>query len=35
MTIEQSDVNLWVTGTVQEAQQLLGLAPIDVFDAGA
>jgi putative SOS response-associated peptidase YedK len=32
--IEQADVDQWLAGTVQEAQELLRLAPVDVFDAG-
>ncbi|MGE0426699.1 MAG: SOS response-associated peptidase [Hydrogenophaga sp.] len=32
--IEQGDVDQWLAGTVQEAQDLLRLAPVDVFDAG-
>ncbi|MBF5006818.1 SOS response-associated peptidase [Diaphorobacter caeni] len=32
--IEQGDVDLWLAGTVEEAKQLLRLAPVDVFEAG-
>jgi putative SOS response-associated peptidase YedK len=32
--IEQADVDQWLAGTVQEAQTLLRLAPVEVFDAG-
>lgn len=34
ISIEQADVDQWLTGTVQEAQELLRLSPVDVFDAG-
>ncbi len=32
--IEPADVDQWLAGTVQEAQDLLRLAPVDVFNAG-
>lgn len=32
--IEQADVDQWLAGTAQEAQDLLRLAPVEVFDAG-
>ena len=32
--IELSDVDQWLSGTVQEAQALIKLAPIEVFEAG-
>jgi putative SOS response-associated peptidase YedK len=32
--IELGDVDQWLAGTVQEAQELLRLAPVDVFMAG-
>lgn len=32
--IEQADVDQWLAGTAEEAQQLLRLAPVEVFDAG-
>lgn len=32
--IEQADADQWLAGTVEEAQQLLRLAPVEVFDAG-
>jgi putative SOS response-associated peptidase YedK len=32
--IEAGDVDLWLAGTVAEAQQLLRLAPVEVFVAG-
>ncbi len=32
--IEQSDVDLWLSGTVAEASKLLKLAPVEVFQAG-
>jgi putative SOS response-associated peptidase YedK len=32
--IERGDVDQWLAGTVEEAQQLLKLAPVEVFDAG-
>ncbi|ARU04724.1 DUF159 family protein [Comamonas serinivorans] len=31
--IELSDVDLWLSGTVAEASELLRLAPVEVFDA--
>lgn len=31
--IEAGDVDQWLAGTVQEAQQLLRLAPVEAFDA--
>ena len=34
IAIEPSDVDPWLTGTVQQAQQLLRLTPVEVFDAG-
>ena len=32
--IELGDVDQWLAGTVEEAQELLKLTPVDVFDAG-
>src|SRR6218665_993307 len=32
--IEAGDVSQWLTGTVEEARQLLRLAPVETFDAG-
>lgn len=32
--IERADVDQWLVGTVEEAQQLLRLAPVEVFEAG-
>ncbi|WP_353621344.1 hypothetical protein [Variovorax saccharolyticus] len=32
--IERGDVDQWLAGTVEEAQELLKLTPVDVFDAG-
>jgi putative SOS response-associated peptidase YedK len=32
--IEQGDVDQWLAGTVSEAQELLRLAPVEVFEAG-
>ncbi|MGO4394428.1 SOS response-associated peptidase family protein [Variovorax sp. M-6] len=32
--IERSDVDQWLAGTVEEAQQLMRLAPVEVCDAG-
>ena len=32
--IEQADVDQWLAGTLQEAQELLRLAPVETFDAG-
>lgn len=32
--IEKGDVDLWLAGTVEEAQQLLRLTPAEEFDAG-
>lgn len=32
--IELGDVDLWLAGTVEEAKQLLKLAPVEEFDAG-
>lgn len=32
--IEQADVDLWLSGTVAEASQLLKLAPVEAFEAG-
>ena len=34
IAIEQADVDQWLAGTVQEAQDLLRLTPVDLFDAG-
>jgi len=34
IAIEASDVDPWLTGTVQQAQQLLRLTPVELFDAG-
>lgn len=34
IAIEQADVDQWLAGTVQEAQELLKLSPVEVFDAG-
>ncbi len=34
IAIEQADIDQWLAGTVQEAQKLLRLSPIEVFDAG-
>lgn len=34
IAIEQADVDQWLAGTVQEAQELLRLSPVEVFDAG-
>lgn len=34
IAIEQSDVDQWLAGTVQEAQELLRLTPVELFDAG-
>lgn len=34
IVIEQADVDQWLAGTVQEAQELLRLTPAEVFDAG-
>lgn len=34
IAIEPSDVDPWLTGTVQQAQQLLRLTPVELFDAG-
>lgn len=34
IAIEPSDVDPWLTGTVQQAQQLLRLTPVEAFDAG-
>ncbi|MBO9679531.1 MAG: SOS response-associated peptidase family protein [Acidovorax sp.] len=31
--IDAGDVDQWLAGTVQEAQQLLRLAPVEIFDA--
>lgn len=31
--IETHDIDQWLAGTVSEAQQLLKLAPVSVFDA--
>jgi hypothetical protein len=31
--IEQGDVDQWLAGTVAQAQALLKLAPVDLFDA--
>ncbi|MDO9436712.1 SOS response-associated peptidase [Hydrogenophaga sp.] len=32
--IEQADVDQWLAGTVEDAQALLRLAPVEIFDAG-
>ena len=32
--IERGDVDQWLAGTVEEAQQLLKLAPVEAFEAG-
>lgn len=32
--IEMADIDQWLAGTVNDAQALLKLAPVDVFDAG-
>lgn len=32
--IERGDVDQWLAGTVEEAQQLLRLAPVEAFAAG-
>jgi putative SOS response-associated peptidase YedK len=32
--IELGDVDLWLAGTIEEAQQLLRLSPVELFDAG-
>lgn len=34
IAIEHADVDQWLAGTVQEAQELLRLSPVEVFDAG-
>ena len=34
VVIELADVDQWLSGTVQEAQALIKLAPIEVFEAG-
>lgn len=34
ISIEQGDVDQWLAGTVDEASELLRLAPVEVFDAG-
>lgn len=34
IAIEMADVDQWLAGTVQEAQELLRLSPVDLFDAG-
>ena len=34
IAIEQADVDQWLAGTVNEASELLRLAPVEVFDAG-
>jgi putative SOS response-associated peptidase YedK len=34
IAIEQADVDQWLAGTVQEAQELLRLTPVELFDAG-
>lgn len=31
--IEMQDVDQWLAGTVREAEQLLRLAPVNVFEA--
>jgi len=33
IAIEQADVEQWLTGTVSDAQELLRLTPVEVFDA--
>lgn len=32
--IELEDVDTWLSGTVQQASELLRVAPVEVFDAG-
>jgi putative SOS response-associated peptidase YedK len=32
--VELEDVDLWLTGTVEQAQALLQVAPVEMFDAG-
>ncbi|MDP2018973.1 SOS response-associated peptidase [Hydrogenophaga sp.] len=32
--VEQGDVDQWLAGTVQDAQELLRLAPVEMFEAG-
>jgi hypothetical protein len=32
--IEAADFDQWLEGTVEQAQQLLKLAPAEIFDAG-
>lgn len=34
VAIEQADVDQWLAGTVQEAQELLRLTPVEAFNAG-
>ncbi len=34
IAIKQGDVDQWLAGTVQEAQELLRLPPVEVFNAG-
>lgn len=34
IAIEQADVDQWLAGTVQAAQELLRLSPVEAFDAG-
>jgi putative SOS response-associated peptidase YedK len=34
IAIEQADVDQWLAGTVQQAQDLLRLTPVELFDAG-
>lgn len=34
IAIEQADVDQWLAGTVAEANELLRLAPVEVFEAG-
>lgn len=32
--VERSDVDQWLAGTMEDAYQLLRLAPVELFDAG-
>jgi hypothetical protein len=32
--LEVHKFDLWLTGTVEQAKQLLKLAPVEIFDAG-
>ncbi|WP_431273219.1 SOS response-associated peptidase [Variovorax ureilyticus] len=34
IAIEKGDIDLWLSGTVEQATRLLSLSPVEIFDAG-